>query len=131
MSDHYSVLGVETGASGEEIKKAYRRLSLRHHPDRPGGDITQFQKINAAYETLGDLHKKQMYDLQRNSPLLGALGTAFPQEEFAKMFFGGGPQRGQNSFGHQFFPPGARGSHLRPRATSAYGDEITEAGADY
>ena len=59
--DYYSILGVNKGASEEEIKKAYRKLAMKHHPDR-GGDQTQFQRIQEAYETLGDAGRRQQYD---------------------------------------------------------------------
>jgi len=61
----YEVLGVETGASQEEIKKAYRKLSLQHHPDRNNGSEeskTIFQKIQNAYETLGSEENRKKYD---------------------------------------------------------------------
>lgn len=59
--DYYSVLGVPKGASEEDIKKAYRKLAMKHHPDR-GGDQNQFQKIQEAYATLGDAQKRHEYD---------------------------------------------------------------------
>lgn len=59
--DYYSTLGVPRGASEDEIKKAYRSLAMKHHPDR-GGDQAQFQKIQEAYDTLGDPGKRQQYD---------------------------------------------------------------------
>lgn len=59
--DYYSTLGVPRGASEEEIKRAYRKLAMQHHPDR-GGDQTQFQQIQEAYDTLGDPQKRQAYD---------------------------------------------------------------------
>ena len=59
--DYYSTLGVNRNASPEEIKKAYRKLAMQHHPDR-GGDHNKFAAINAAYETLSDPVKKQQYD---------------------------------------------------------------------
>lgn len=63
--DYYSILGVNRNASQEEIKKAYRKLSMKHHPDR-GGDEVQFKQINEAYDTLGDAEKKRMYDMGVN-----------------------------------------------------------------
>jgi DnaJ-class molecular chaperone len=65
MSNFYDVLGVKNDANETELKKAYRSLSLKHHPDR-GGDKTKFQEINEAYETLSDPSKKQQYDAQLN-----------------------------------------------------------------
>lgn len=62
--DHYSTLGVKKGASADEIKKAYRTLAMKHHPDR-GGDQAQFQKIQEAYATLSDEQKKAEYDFQQ------------------------------------------------------------------
>lgn len=59
--DHYSTLGVPRDASQEEIKKAFRKLAMTHHPDK-GGDPSEFQKINEAYEVLGDVNKRFQYD---------------------------------------------------------------------
>jgi curved DNA-binding protein len=59
--DHYSTLGVPRNASQDEIKKAYRKLAMTHHPDK-GGNPTEFQKLNNAYEVLGDVSKRQQYD---------------------------------------------------------------------
>jgi len=61
MTDHYQTLGVAKNATPEDIKKAYRRLAAIHHPDK-GGDTAEFQKVQAAYETLSDPNKKQEYD---------------------------------------------------------------------
>ena len=58
----YSVLGIQTNASQEEIKKQYRKLSLVHHPDRTGGNNELFKRVSDAYETLSDPLKKQFYD---------------------------------------------------------------------
>jgi curved DNA-binding protein len=55
--DYYNILGVDRSASQDDIKKAYRKLAAKHHPDR-GGDTAKFQEISAAYDTLGDLRKK-------------------------------------------------------------------------
>jgi DnaJ-class molecular chaperone len=59
--DYYSILGVPKGASESDIKKAYRSLAMKHHPDR-GGDQSKFQQIQEAYATLSDTGKRQQYD---------------------------------------------------------------------
>ena len=65
--DHYSTLGVNKNASADEIKKAYRSLAMKHHPDR-GGDQAKFQKIQEAYDTLGNDQKRQEYDFGQANP---------------------------------------------------------------
>lgn len=60
--DYYEVLGVSKDASADEIKKAFRRLAVQHHPDKEGGDETKFKEINEAYEVLKDSNKRQRYD---------------------------------------------------------------------
>jgi DnaJ-class molecular chaperone len=62
MSDYYSILGVDKNASDDDIKKAYKKLSLKYHPDRPNGDTEKFKEINEAYETLSDPDKKSIHD---------------------------------------------------------------------
>jgi curved DNA-binding protein len=64
-SDYYGVLGVSKNASDEEIKKAYRRMAMRYHPDHAKGDAKaeeQFKKISEAYAVLSDKEKRQQYD---------------------------------------------------------------------
>ncbi len=91
---HYDILGLPETATHEEIKKTYRKLSLQYHPDRPGGDQTKYQKINEAYEILGDEQKKQEYDMMRNSPF-SKMGGQHPNvdEVFSNIF-------GMNPFAH-------------------------------
>jgi DnaJ-class molecular chaperone len=65
MRDLYDVLGVKKGASEAEIKKAFRSLAKKHHPDTKGGDVAaqkRFQEISAAYDVLGDKEKRAKYD---------------------------------------------------------------------
>ena len=63
--DYYQALGVERNADAEEIRKAYRKLARKHHPDLNPGDKAaeeRFKKVQEAYDVLSDLKKKQMYD---------------------------------------------------------------------
>jgi len=64
----YDVLGVQTTATQDEIKKAYRKLALQHHPDK-GGDQEQFKKVNGAYEILSNPQKRELYDRHGKSGL--------------------------------------------------------------
>lgn len=60
--DYYKTLGVEKEASEETIKKAYRQLAHKYHPDKQGGDEAKFKEINEAYQVLSDRNKRQQYD---------------------------------------------------------------------
>ena len=94
--DYYKVLNVNEKATKEEIKKAYRRLSLQYHPDKPTGDSEKFKQINEAYQTLGNENKRKQYDMSKNLPegfnniFTGNAGASGPMPDILKMFFGGG-----------------------------------------
>ncbi len=80
--DYYQILGVEKQASSEDIKKAYRKLAHKYHPDKHGGDEKKFKEINEAYQILSDEKKRQTYD---------RFGNAFGD--------GGAPAWGGQGFG--------------------------------
>lgn len=77
MADYYKVLGVEKGASKEEIKKAYRKLAVKYHPDRNKSKEAEekFKEISAAYEVLSDPKKKQAYDQYGDAAFQGGAGA--------------------------------------------------------
>ena len=74
--DYYEVLGVGKDASADEIKKAFRRAAIEHHPDR-GGDEAKFREINEAYEVLKDEAKRKRYDQFGHAGVGGAGGDPF------------------------------------------------------
>lgn len=87
MSDNfYSVLGISENASQEEIKKAFRKLSLLNHPDKNPNDssaVSKFQKIMEAYETLGDETKRRNYDMSQKNPFSKMMGHENMSEHFS------------------------------------------------
>jgi len=60
--DYYNILGVEKGASQDEIKKAFRKKAHAFHPDKPNGDEQKFKELNEAFQVLGNEEKRQQYD---------------------------------------------------------------------
>ena len=91
--DYYDVLGVSKGASKDDIKKAYRRLAMKNHPDRNPDDTeaeARFKEASEAYEVLSDDQKRQAYDQFGHAGLGGASGG------------GGGPGAGAGGFGDIF-----------------------------
>ena len=75
MSNHYDVLGVSQDAGDMEIKKAYRGLSLKYHPDRNPSEEAKdmIQKVNEAYEVLGDKSKRKQYDMELQFGMQGGM----------------------------------------------------------
>lgn len=62
MADYYKTLGVDKNASPEQIKRAFRELAQKYHPDKASGNAEKFKEINEAYQVLSDTEKKKMYD---------------------------------------------------------------------
>jgi curved DNA-binding protein len=123
QTDYYKSLGLEKGATGDEIKKAYRKLAVKYHPDKNPGDKTaedKFKEINEAYAVLSDPQKKAQYDQfgssdfhQRYSQedifrgfdvsdLFKDMGLGGSDDLFSRIFSGGGgfqQQRSGRGFG--------------------------------
>lgn len=76
--DYYEVLGVDKSASDDEIKKAFRKLAVKYHPDKEGGDEAKFKEINEAYEVLKDRQKRGRYDQFGHAGVGGASGGGSP-----------------------------------------------------
>jgi molecular chaperone DnaJ len=111
--DYYEVLGVEKTASGDEIKRSYRRLAMKYHPDRNPGDAeaeARFKECAEAYEVLSNAERRQVYDRHGHAGLRGTPGHDFRSmnvDDIFSMFndiFGGGGGGG-----------GRRGSRGVPR----------------
>ena len=135
--DYYEVLGVSRTASADEIKKAYRRLAMKHHPDRNKDDASaesKFKEAKEAYDVLSDTDKRATYDRFGHDGLRGAAGGpggmgGFSAEGFGDIFgdvfgdiFGGGRQRG----GSQVFRGADLGYELRLDLEKAVsGDTVT------
>lgn len=109
--DYYEVLGVSRTAPADEIKKAYRRLAMKHHPDRNKDDTSaegKFKEAKEAYEVLSDSEKRATYDRFGHDGLSSARGGGaggYGAEGFGDIFgdvfgdiFGGGRQRGSQVF---------------------------------
>jgi len=96
--DYYKILGVEKTAGDDEIKKAYKKLALRWHPDKNGQDEEtraaaeiKFKDINEAYSVLSDQQKKQRYDSGVDLDDMGGFGGGgFDPNVIFQTFFGGG-----------------------------------------
>jgi molecular chaperone DnaJ len=112
--DYYEVLGVSKSASADEIKKAFRRQAVQHHPDKEGGNEDKFKEINEAYDVLKDAQKRQRYDQFGHAGVGGSggggQGGGNPFDGFGgqggfgddlgdifSQFFGGGQQQRQRA----------------------------------
>lgn len=105
MSDYYKVLDVPESANQDEIKKAYRKLSLKLHPDRNNGNTEKFQELNEAYTVLSDENQRQQYDMKRKFGGNAELPDDILNMVFSNIFGGhpgGNNMNMQNPFGPQF-----------------------------
>ncbi|MEC7803195.1 MAG: molecular chaperone DnaJ [Verrucomicrobiota bacterium] len=127
QKDFYEVLGIERNASSEDIKKAYRKLAIKYHPDKNPGDQKaeeKFKEISAAFEVLKDEEKRQKYDQFGHDAFSGGGGFSRgvdPFDLFKDVFGGGGGGGGFGSIFDDFFggssggpaSEGSQGADLR------------------
>jgi len=98
--DYYEILDVSKNATDEEIKKAYRKLANKYHPDKAGGDEKKFKEINEAYQILSDKQKRAQYDRFGSAFEQAGAGAGFGGFDFSgfsDMF-----ERGQEGFRFEF-----------------------------
>jgi molecular chaperone DnaJ len=115
--DYYEVLGVARTASGEEIKRAYRRLAMKYHPDRADGDKSaaeiKFKECAEAYEVLSDDHKRRRYDQFGHQGVSG-------QHDFSHMDVGDIFSMFDDIFGGAFGGFGRGGAQARTRQSRGF-----------
>ncbi len=120
-ADPYKTLGVERSASPEAIKKAYRQLARKHHPDNTGGDENRFKEIQGAYDILSDPEKKAAFDRGGfQIPGTGGQGVPFDMGDLSDLlgsFLGG--RRGGGPGGRQG-PQPARGRDLETQVRISF-----------
>ncbi len=98
--DYYKILGVPRDASQEEIKRAFRRLAHKYHPDKAGGDAEKFKEINEAYQVLGNPEKRKKYDTYGTTfEEMGGFGKGFSWDDFMRAATSG---EGREGFSFDF-----------------------------
>lgn len=122
--DYYETLGVTRESSDAEIKKAYRKLALKYHPDKNKDDPSaaeKFKEAAEAYEVLSDKEKRRVYDQFGHDGLKGRgfqAGGVDPRDIFESLFGRGGGFGGMGGIFEEFFGGGGRAGGNRPRQGS-------------
>lgn len=92
--EYYKILGVDKGVSSAQLKKAYRKLAMKNHPDK-GGDEVKFKQISEAYDVLSDPEKRELYDKYGKKGVEEGGGGMRSADDIFSMFFGGGRRGSQ------------------------------------
>ena len=123
--DYYNILGVDKKASKDDIKKAFRKLAHKYHPDKSGGNEAKFKEVNEAYQTLSDDQKRASYDqFGSDGPQMGGFsgGSGFDGFDFS------GFQQGQGGFefdiGDMFGGMFGGGRSASWRSTKPHGNDL-------
>lgn len=129
--DYYATLSVDRAASSEEIRRAYRKLAMKHHPDRNQGDAQaaeRFKAISEAYEVLGDDAKREQYDRYGTVGDFGSGQGPDMSSVFRDIFGGGGGRSGFGDIFEEIFSGGGggRGGSRRGAPRSEDGEDIGE-----
>ena len=130
-TNYYEVLGVEREASEEQIKKAYRKMAMKVHPDvsQTADAAEKFKEINEAYEVLRDPQKRDIYD-RGGDPLGGGMGGMGGMGGFGAQGFGGGGFDFTNLVDAMFGgAQGTRGPRSRVRRCRGYRWAVAGSGA--
>ena len=112
MSNYYEILGVSKNATADEIKKAYRTLAFKYHPDRNQGNAEaeeKFKQISAAYDVLGDEAKRRQYDMGYSTDSYGAARSQSQQYQRQYQY------TYSNPFGDENFWEWFNGAQFRSR----------------
>lgn len=122
MKDYYQILGLQKGASKDEVKKAFRKLAAQYHPDKKTGDEERYKEVTEAYAVLGDEKKKAEYDTYGQS-FNGAgggnpFGGGFDFSQFQQGFGGQGVEFDINDIFSSFGFGGGRSARQRGRDVS-------------
>ncbi len=96
--DYYEILGVDRNASQDEIKRAFRKLAHKYHPDKKDGDAKKFKEVSEAYATLGDEQKRKQYDMLGSAGGFGYGGGGFGGFDFSNFGGFGSGQGGSHHF---------------------------------
>jgi molecular chaperone DnaJ len=120
MKDYYDILGIQKGASKDEVKKAFRKKAAQYHPDKKTGDEEKYKEVTEAYAVLGDEKKKAEYDTYGQSFPGGGGGGfgGFNPQDFAGGFNGQGFEFDINDIFSNFGFGGGGGGRQRGRDVS-------------